>query len=93
MPFVSDSKCLHGTPSVTPPLPSPPPFLSPDDRAAIWAIKYGRIANVWASMWPECTAHLGLSLSACLFSPLALPSAALVTSAAFFCAAACTEQD
>ncbi len=67
----------------------PPPSLSPDDHAAIWAIKYGRVANVWASMWPECTAHLGLSLSACLFSPLALPSAALVTSAAFFCAAAC----
>ena len=30
-------------------------------------------------------------MSACLLSPLALPSAALVTSAAFFCAAACRE--
>ena len=30
-------------------------------------------------------------MSACLLSPLALPSAALVTSAAFFCAAACRD--
>ena len=43
----------------------------------------GRVAAVYT--------HLGLSLSACLLSPLALPSAALVISAAFFCAAACRE--
>eukprot|EP00964_Phaeocystis_antarctica_P030152 scaffold17000_cov39-Phaeocystis_antarctica.AAC.1 len=69
-----------------PPLPAAlhsPPCAHPRTLLAPTTVR----AMVIMPQWP----HLGLSLSACLLSPLALPSAALVTSAAFFCAAACRD--